>query len=99
MTKTLAEWQQGMPADLKAKHDAMSKDAALRAAEDLRNAAMQADYFGNTCPMRGPDRLAQAGNDFYRRADYFEALAASKPDFATSETERLRLEAQKDKHD
>ena len=91
MTKTLAEWQKGMPSDLKIKHDAMSRDAALHAAKELEDEAMKCDYFGNTCEIRGPDRLAQAATNFSERAEYFRALAASKPPFAKSPSGKVVL--------
>lgn len=78
MDKTLAEYQEGMPPEVKAEHDAMTKAAAETAAKDLEREAMKCHYFGNECPTRGPDGLMQASENFARRARYFRLLAASK---------------------
>lgn len=78
MDKTLEEWQQQMPPDVKARHDAMTKAEAESAAAELEAEALKAGYFGNDCPVRGADGLAQMSDNFSLRASYFRCLAQSK---------------------
>jgi hypothetical protein len=65
--KSLAQWQRGMPAALKAQHDAMTLADARKAAADLRQHADMIEGLG----------IALATNE-RNRQHYFEALAASK---------------------
>jgi len=76
--KTLAQYQKGMPPEVKAKHDAMTAARARHEEALLRNESLKCAYFGNDCPMRGPDGLMQASNNFEERANYFKLLAESK---------------------
>lgn len=82
--KTLEQYQKDIPPDILKKHNAMSVKEAQAAADDLRLEEMKCEYFGNDCPVRGPDGFLQASQNFGQRADYFELLAKSKSKHAIS---------------
>lgn len=76
--KTLQDYQKLMPLEIIAKHNAMTADEAIEAAEALRDKEIECAYFGNYCSQRGPDGLLQMSNSLGNRADYFELLARTK---------------------
>lgn len=63
--KTLEEYQKQMPADVLAKHNAMTKEEALKASDDLEKESLKCTYFG-------------IENNYHERAEYFKLLAESK---------------------
>jgi hypothetical protein len=65
--KSMAQWQRGMPAHVKAKHDAMTKAEAQQAADELRR------HFDGIDAAGGVVAYAERERQYY-----FEALAASK---------------------